>query len=47
MPLLDAALWLQIVLTFANGADARLMRKLDARSNSDLTYYALKHRLLD
>jgi DNA-binding NarL/FixJ family response regulator len=26
---------------------ARLMRKLDARSNSDLTYYALKHRLLD
>ena len=26
---------------------ARLMRKLEARSNSDLTYYALKHRLLD
>jgi DNA-binding NarL/FixJ family response regulator len=26
---------------------ARLMRKLDAHSNSDLTYYALKHRLLD
>ena len=26
---------------------ARLMRKLDARSNSDLTYYALKNRLLD
>ena len=26
---------------------ARLMRKLNARSNSDLTYYALKHRLLD
>jgi two-component system invasion response regulator UvrY len=26
---------------------ARLMRKLDARSNSELTYYALKHRLLD
>jgi DNA-binding NarL/FixJ family response regulator len=26
---------------------ARLMRKLQARSNSDLTYYALKHRLLD
>jgi two-component system, NarL family, invasion response regulator UvrY len=26
---------------------ARLMRKLEAHSNSDLTYYALKHRLLD
>jgi DNA-binding NarL/FixJ family response regulator len=26
---------------------ARLMRKLQAHSNSDLTYYALKHRLLD
>jgi len=26
---------------------ARLMVKLQARSNSDLTYYALKHRLLD
>ena len=26
---------------------ARLMRKLEARSNSDLTYYALKHHLLD
>ena len=26
---------------------ARLMVKLEARSNSDLTYYALKHRLLD
>lgn len=26
---------------------ARLMAKLQARSNSDLTYYALKHRLLD
>ena len=26
---------------------ARLMLKLQARSNSDLTYYALKHRLLD
>lgn len=26
---------------------ARLMTKLHARSNSDLTYYALKHRLLD
>lgn len=26
---------------------ARLMRKLEARSNSDLTYYALKHNLLD
>lgn len=26
---------------------ARLMRKLEARSNSELTYYALKHRLLD
>lgn len=26
---------------------ARLMRKLQARSNSELTYYALKHRLLD
>jgi two-component system, NarL family, invasion response regulator UvrY len=26
---------------------ARLMRKLDARSNSDLTYYALKNHLLD
>jgi two-component system, NarL family, invasion response regulator UvrY len=26
---------------------ARLMRKLEAHSSSDLTYYALKHRLLD
>lgn len=26
---------------------ARLMLKLQARSNSDLTYYALKHQLLD
>lgn len=26
---------------------ARVMRKLQAHSNSDLTYYALKHRLLD
>ncbi|MGV3570769.1 MAG: response regulator [Ramlibacter sp.] len=26
---------------------ARLMAKLQARSNSDLTYYALKHQLLD
>ena len=26
---------------------ARLMAKLQARSNSDLTYYALKHHLLD
>jgi DNA-binding NarL/FixJ family response regulator len=26
---------------------ARLMMKLHARSNSDLTYYALKHQLLD
>lgn len=26
---------------------ARLMRKLQARSASDLTYYALKHRLVD
>lgn len=26
---------------------ARLMLKLQARSNSDLTYYALKHKLLD
>lgn len=26
---------------------ARLLLKLQARSNSDLTYYALKHRLLD
>jgi two-component system invasion response regulator UvrY len=26
---------------------ARLMTKLQARSNSDLTYYALKHHLLD
>lgn len=26
---------------------ARLMRKLHAHSNSDLTYYALKHHLLD
>jgi len=26
---------------------ARLMRKLDAHSNSDLTYYALKNKLID
>jgi DNA-binding NarL/FixJ family response regulator len=26
---------------------ARLMRKLEARSNSDLTYYALKNKLID
>lgn len=43
----DVAVELSLSAKTVSTYRARLMTKLQARSNSDLTYYALKHRLLD
>ncbi len=43
----EVALELSLSAKTVSTYRARLMTKLQARSNSDLTYYALKHRLLD
>jgi DNA-binding NarL/FixJ family response regulator len=43
----DVAVELSLSAKTVSTYRARLMAKLQARSNSDLTYYALKHRLLD